>query len=355
MFSKLKFGRSQSETFGLDIGSSAVKVVQLKPADGGALNLTNLAIVPLPQDVITEGSIKDPATVIAAIKEAVAKSGVTGRDAVISICGRELIIKKVQIPPVPAKELAEAVQLEAEHHIPFAIDEVFIDFHVVGEQSNNLDLILVAVKKTKVMEYVTVVAEAGYTPLVVDVDSFALSNSFEANGGEDGGDEAVALIDIGASVMKTNVMRNGASIFARDIPFGGNQYTQAIATRLGLTFEQAEAAKLGRDRNVEWDTLAPAVEEISHELSLEVQRTFDYFASTAESERIGKIILSGGCAQVPGLTDYLASNWGIPVELARPFERIRVADQYAEEVNTAGSALAVAVGLGLRKAGDKGK
>jgi type IV pilus assembly protein PilM len=354
MFSKLRLGKKQSDMFGLDIGSSAVKVVQFTATDG-ALTLTNLGIVTLPRDVITEGSIKDPATVISAIKEAVAKSGVTGIDAAISICGRELIIKKVQIPPVPAKELKEAVFLEAEHHVPFAIDEVFLDFHVVNETAQNLDLILVAVKKSKVMEYVTVVAEAGFNPLVVDVDSFALSNAFEINGGEDTGEEAVALIDIGASVMKTNVMRNGASIFARDIPFGGNQYTQAIASRLGVEFEQAEAAKLGRDPNVEWESLAPAVEEISHELSLEVQRTFDYFASTAEAERIGKIILSGGCSQVPGLADYLASNWGIPVELARPFERIAVADQYADEVNTAGTALAVAVGLGLRKAGDKGK
>jgi type IV pilus assembly protein PilM len=203
------------------------------------------------------------------------------------------------------------------------------------------------------MEYITVVEEAGLNPLIVDVDSFALSNQFELNVAEES-EEAVALIDIGASIMKTNVMRGGASIFARDIPFGGNQYTQAIAQRLGIAFEQAEAAKLGKDPNVEWDTLVPAVEEVSHELSLEVQRTFDYFASTAESERIGKIVLSGGCSQVPGLTEYLASNWGIPVELARPFDRIAVPEAYAEAVAAGGPSLAVAVGLGLRKPGDKG-
>ena len=355
MFNKMKFLKKQSETFGLDIGSSAVKVVQLKAAEGGgSYGLSALGIVNLAPEAIADGSIKDTAAVSVAIKEAVTKAGVAGVDAAISICGRELIIKKVQIPAVPPKELPTVIELEAEHHIPFAIDEVFIDYHVVAEQGGNLDLILVAVKKTKVMEYITVVEEAGFNALIVDVDSFALSNQFELNVGEEG-EEAVALIDIGASVMKTNVMRNGASIFARDISFGGNQYTQAIASRLGVAFEQAEAAKLGRDPNVEWDTLSPAVEEVSHELSLEVQRTFDYFASTAESERIGKIVLSGGCAQVPGLTDYLASNWGIPVELARPLERIAVPDTHADDVNTAGSALAVAVGLGLRKLGDKGK
>jgi type IV pilus assembly protein PilM len=256
------------------------------------------------------------------------------------------------MPEVPPKELHDAVLLEAEHHIPFAVDEVFIDYHVVGTHGGNMDLILVAVKKSKVQEYVGVVEEAGFNPVVVDVDSFALGNQYELNV-PDEGDEAVALIDIGASIMKTNVMRGGATIFARDIPFGGNQYTQAIAQRLSVSFEQAEAAKLGRDPGVEWETLVPAVEEVSHELSLEVQRTFDYFASTAESERIGRIILAGGCSQVAGLSEYLSSNWGIPVELARPFDRVGVEGAYADAVAGAGPSLAVAVGLGLRKVGDK--
>ena len=435
----LKFLRKRSEMFGLDIGSSAVKVIQLRETNG-VYTLTGLGVVSLPPDVISEGAIKDPLTVTGAIKEAIAKAGVKSTDAVISICGRELIIKKIQIPAVPPKELPDAIQLEAEHHIPFAIDEVFLDYHVVGTQGDNMDLILVAVKKSKVMEYIGVVDEAGVkstgavisicgreliikkiqipavppkelpdaiqleaehhipfaidevfldyhlvseqggtmdlilvavkkskvmeyigvvdeagvTPLIVDVDCFALCNQFELNAPEQG-EEAVALIDIGASIMKTNVIRGGATIFARDIPFGGNQYTQAIAQRLSVPFEAAEAAKLGKDPNVECDTLVPAIEEVSHELSLEVQRTFDYFASTAESERIGKIVLAGGCSQVAGLSEYLASNWGIPVELARPFDRIEVEAPFAEGVAGAGPSLAVAVGLGLRKAGDKGK
>jgi type IV pilus assembly protein PilM len=347
----LKFLRKAPEVFGLDVGTSAIKAVQLREAEG-AFSLGAIGIVPLPPDTIAEGAIKDPGTVSSAIKEAVDKAGLKTPNAIVSICGRELIIKKVQIPVVPVKELPDAVQLEAEHHIPFAIDEVFVDYHVVGQQEGTLDLILVAVKKSKVMEYITVVEDAGLNAVIVDVDSFALSNQFELNA-VDGADEAVALIDIGASIMKTNVMRGGASIFARDIPFGGNQYTQAIAQRLGIAFEQAETAKLGNDPMFEWGSLLPAVEDVSHELSLEVQRTFDYFASTAESERIGKIILSGGCCRVPGLDEYLASNWGIPVELARPFDRIIVPEEHAGVVAAAGPSLAVAVGLGLRRPGDK--
>jgi type IV pilus assembly protein PilM len=346
-----KIFRKNSESFGLDIGSSSVKVVQLKDS-GNTRTLTAFSTIPLPVDTIADGSIREPHIVADAIKEAVQRAGAKGSDAAISICGRELIIKKVQIPEVPAKEVHSVVQLEAEHHIPFAIDEVFLDYHTVGTHDGVMDLILVAVKKSKVTEYMSVVEQAGFAPSIVDVDGFALGNQFELNYPEEG-HEAVALIDIGAAIMKTNVLRGGATIFARDIPFGGNNYTQAIAQRLNISFEQAEAAKLGKDVGVKWETLVPPLEAVSRELSLEVQRTFDYFASTAESERIGKIVLAGGCAQLPGLNEYLSSNWGIPVELARPFERIEVAPAYAEEVNAVAPALAVAVGLGLRRSGDK--
>jgi type IV pilus assembly protein PilM len=348
---KIPFLKRAADTFGLDIGSSAVKVVHLREGSAGP-SLNALGVVNLPADFITDGIIKDPPGVVDAVKEAVDQAGVRSRNVAIGVSGRELIIKKVQIPEVPAKELRDAVQLEAEHHIPFAIDEVFLDYHIMGRRDGAMDLLLVAVKKSKVLEYVSVAEEAGLNPVVVDVEGFALGNQYEMNHPANG-HEAVALIDIGAAVMKTNVVRGGASIFARDIPFGGNNYTQAIAQHLKISFEQAEAAKLGKDVGVSWDSLVPALESVSRELSLEVQRTFDYFASTAESERIGKIVLAGGCAHLPGLSDYLSSTWGIPVEVAQPFERIQVAGAYAEAVAAAGPSLAVAVGLGLRRVGDK--
>ena len=337
--------------FGLDVGSSAVKAVQLTPQNG-SYALTALGIATLPGDSIADGAIKDPPAVIDGIKEAVLKAGIKSRDAAVAVCGRELIIKKVQIPEVPAKELHDAIQLEAEHHIPFAMDEVFIDYHALAAHGGTMDLILVAVKKSKVLEYLMVVEEAGLQPVVVDVDGFALSNQHELNRPTDSGD-AVALIDIGASIMKTNVMKAGATLFARDIPFGGALYTQAISQRLGIPFEQAEAAKLAKDTSVKWESLVPALEEVSRELSLEVQRTFDYFASTAESEPIAKIVLAGGCAQLPGLNEYLSSTWGIPVDLATPFERIEVGAAHQAQIADAGPSLAVAVGLSLRRPGDK--
>ena len=347
----MPFSRKRRKSFGLDIGTSVVKAVQLQHVKGG-WTLTALGSVTLPADVIAEGVIKDPPTVADAIREAVARAGVTSRKAVIAVAGRDLITKKVQLPEVPPKELRDAVQLEAEHHIPFAVDEVFLDYHVLSRHHGIMDLIVVAVKKSKVIEYVGVVEEAGLEPVVVDVDGFALGNQFEVNQAKDSG-EAVALIDMGASVMKTNVVRKGASIFARDIPFGGNQYTQAIADRLHTTFERAERAKLRETTDIAWDAMVPAFEAVSHGLSLEVQRSFDYFGSTSDSERIGRIVMSGGAARLPGITEYLSSAWGIPVEVARPLERIEVGPELAEEANAAGPALAVGVGLALRRPRDR--
>ena len=345
-------GKRQA-TFGLDIGSSSVKVVELGEGRGGFV-LEAFARVPLPRDVIADGAIREPGIVAEAVKEALDKAGIKGKSAVISVSGREAITKRVPLPKVSAKELADAIVLEAEHHIPFAVDDVFLDYQVVGESGNTMDVMVVAVKKVKVLEYIAAVEEAGIEPLVVDLDAFAIQNQFEFNN-PGGVAEAVALIDIGASIMKTNVIRGGVSIFARDVPFGGHHYTEAIAQRLNIPFEKAEAAKHGESVGVNWDEMVPALEAVSRELSLEVQRTFDYFASTTESERIGKIVLSGGCAQLAGLDEFLSSSWGIPVELARPFQALQVDSGRfpAAEIERMGPTLAVAVGLGLRRPGDK--
>ncbi len=346
-----RFARKPRDAFGLDIGTSAVKVVQLREGPGG-LTLTALGSAPLPVDAIGDGTIKAPDAVAAAIRDAVARAGITSREAVIGIAGRELITKKVQLPEVPAKELRDAVELEAEHHIPFAFDEVCLDYHVAGRHDGVMDLVIVAVKKSKVNEYIAVVEDAGFAPVIVDVDGFAVGNQFEVNHPETSGD-AVALIDMGAAVMKTNVVRGGAPAFARDIPFGGNQYTQAIADRLHTTFEHAERAKIGEASDIAWDSIVPALESVSRDLALEVRRTFDYFGSTSDSERIGRVVMSGGAARLRGLTEYLSSTWSIPVEVARPFDRIDVDEALAEEARALGPVLAVAVGLALRRPGER--
>ncbi|HLC40327.1 MAG TPA: type IV pilus assembly protein PilM [Methylomirabilota bacterium] len=350
------FGRKR-DVFGLDLGSSAIKAVQLRPSNSG-YELMAFGMVELPPDTIREGTIREPGTVVDGIREAVKKAQLSTKDAVIGVSGHSVITKKIRLPKVSAKELAESIQLEAEHHIPFAIDDVYMDYQVMdsgGGDSGGMEVVLAVVKKAKVNEYLTVIQEADLNPVVVDVDAFALENQFELNHPEMA-NEVVALIDMGASVMKTNVLRRGVSVFARDIAFGGNHYTEAIAQRLNLPFERAEMAKRGQKGvGVDWDDLVPILESVSRELSLEIQRTFDYFASTAEAERIDRIVLSGGCAKIQGIDAFLASSWGIPAEIARPFQNIQFNPQRfpADALYSAGPQAAIAVGLALRQPGDK--
>jgi type IV pilus assembly protein PilM len=346
-----RFARKPRESFGLDIGTSVVKAVQIRHGTGGP-TLTALASVPLRPGVIAEGTIKEPPAVVEAVKAAVAAAGITCRDATIGIAGRELMTKKVQLPEVPAKEVRDAVELEAEHHVPFAFDEVFLDYHVAGRHAGMMDLVIVAAKKSKVNEYVAVVEEAGLVPAIVDVDGFAVGNQFELNHPEEVPD-AVALIDVGAAVMKTTVVRGGAPIFSRDVPFGGHHYTQAIADRLRIPFEHAERVKVGDASDVAWDSVVPVLDAVSRELALEVRRTFDYFGSASDTERIGRVVMSGGAVQLRGLTEYLSSTWSIPVAVARPLERIQVDPPLVDRARAAGPALAVAVGLALRNPGER--
>ncbi len=346
---------------GLDVGSSAIKLVHLDERPSG-YTLKALGAIELPPDAIGEGSIKDPPVVVDAVKEVIARSGVKTNRAVIGLSGHSIIMKRLSLPRVSPKELADAIQIEAEHHVPFAIDDVYLDYQALGASGGGnkgggemMDVMLVAVKKAKVDEYVAVVEEAGLTVSVVDVDAFALENQFEMNN-PDAGDEVVALIDIGASVMKTAVIRGGAPLFARDIAFGGGNYTQAIAQRLRIPLEKAEAAKRGDEsQGVRWDDLVPSLDAVSRELSLEIQRTFDYFTSAAEPLHIDRIVLSGGGVKLPGLADFLSSSWGVPVEIVKPFLKIQCdpARFSHEELDASGPLMATAVGLSLRSRGDK--
>src|SRR5215472_8861361 len=180
------FGLKKSTPiFGLDIGSGSIKAAELVPTKGGYA-LKSHAIVTLPRDAIADGSIKQPVVVSDGIRECVDRAGITTTAAVVSVSGRDSIVKRVPLPKVSPKELEDAILLEAEHHIPFAIDEVFLDYQVVGETANSMSVVLVATKKLKVLEYVAAVEAAGFDATVVDLDAFAVQNQYELNNPEDG-------------------------------------------------------------------------------------------------------------------------------------------------------------------------
>ena len=171
--------RRRVSAFGLDIGASAVKAVELAPGRRGGLALTAYASVSMPRSALAEGAIKDVGSVADAIRKCVHDAGIQTRVAVISIAGRDAITKRVLLPRMSARELADAIMLEAEHHIPYALDEVFVDYQVVRESVNTMDVLLVAVKRLKVLERVAAVEAAGLEAAIVDLDALAMQNQFE--------------------------------------------------------------------------------------------------------------------------------------------------------------------------------
>ncbi len=341
---------------GLDIGSSSIKLLELKPSRGG-YQLVHFGHAPLHGEAIVEGALMDAAAISDTIRSLVAAHKVKTKEVATSISGHSVIIKKISLPAMTDRELAEQIRWEAEQYIPFDINDVNLDFQVLdrGGAGGQMEVILVAAKKNMITDYSAVVAEAGLVPAVVDVDSFALSNMFEVNY-PDQRDRTVALINIGASVMNLNVVKKGMSTFTRDVSLGGKQFTEELQKQFGLTAEDAERAKTGKSVDgVSREDVLVALQQVAGTIAGEVSRSLDFFASTAPEERISKILLSGGAARTPGLTEVIAERTGLPVETANPFKKIaydpKVFDP--EQIEYMAPSAAVAVGLALRKANER--
>lgn len=352
------FGKKKG-LVGVDIGSSAIKVVELKPGGkGGAeYQLVSLGLETLPPEAIVDGAIMDSGAVIDGIQRVFGAQKIKTTDVATSVSGNAVIVKKISLPQMTAEELQESIHWEAEQYIPFDIQDVAIDYEVIegGGAGGNMDVLLVAVKKDKISDYTSVLSQAGRTPQIVDVDVFALQNCFEVNYGVDPG-RVIALLNVGASIMNINILRGSTSIFNRDIAVGGNQYTDAIQKELNLSFDQAEALKRGgRVDGAAADNLHPILNAVSENIALEIQKTFDFFKATSSEDRIDAIFLTGGTSKVQGLRELLAERFDAGVELLNPFNNVTYnpRDFDPDFINEIAPSAAIAVGLAIRKVGDR--
>ena len=349
------FGRSK-EVVGLDIGSSSVKLVELKEKRGGEYHLQRVGLEQLSPEAIVDGSIMDSSLVVDAIARLAEESGVRSTNFATSLSGHSVIIKKIQVPAMSEEELAESIQWEAEQYVPFDINDVRLDYLVFndGAGTDSMEVLLVAVKQEKVNDYVSVISQAGMSPVVVDVDAFAVQNAYEVNYDLDP-HEVVALVNMGAGVTTINILARGSSVFWRDISTGGNQFTEALQREYSLSFEHAERLKRGEPVQGCSPAEARAVlEAVATETAAEIQKTFDFFAATAAEDRVGRLVLSGGCALTPNLREVLEDRFGVPVELMDPLRRVRYkeADFDSAWLQAVAPMLGVAVGLAFRKVGD---
>jgi type IV pilus assembly protein PilM len=349
------FRRAKS-LVGLDIGSSAVKAVELKPA-GRSYKVTAFGSEPLPPDSIVDGAIIDGAAVSDAIRRLFESRGIRTRDVAASLSGNAVIVKKITLPAMTTAELAESIYWEAEQYIPFDIQDVNLDYQVLegGEKANgSMDVLLVAAKKEKIADYTGVIAQAGRTAVVVDVDAFALQNAYEANYGLETG-AVVVLLNAGAAATNINILNGEQSVFTRDVSIGGNAYTEALQRELNLPFEAADGLKRGvAVEGATFDDARSVLRAVSENVLHEIQKTFDFFKATAASDRVDRIVISGGASRAEGFSEMLSERFEAPVEQFDPFKRVTFdAKKLGSDPAEIGPTAAVAVGLALRRAGDR--
>ena len=336
---------------GLDIGSSCIKAVELKRTRGG-VELAHLGVEPLASDVVVDSMIMDSPSVSTAIAKLFGEAAIKTKAVATSVSGHSVIVKRISVPTMSEDQLADSIKTEAAQHIPFDIDVVNIDYQILSDDMTGpqMDVLLVAVKKDKILNYTNVLNMAGKAPAVVDIDAFALQNCYEFNY-EPAPGSTVALLNLGASVMNINIVKGSTPLFTRDVSVGGHQYTDSLQKELDLSFDDAESLKLGQKvGTVSEDAKLPILQQVTEIIVLEIQKTFDFFRATAAGEHIERIYLAGGSSKVTGLIEALRQEFSLPVEILNPFQRIAYAEgtTMAEAIGNNAGQLAVAVGLALR-------
>jgi len=339
---------------GVDISSSALKLVELSEMGKGAYRLERYAIEPLPKDVVADGNIANLDQVADALRRAHKRLGSRNRNVALALPAAMVITKKIIVPTGQTEEELELqVETEANQYIPFALDEVNLDFQILGPAPNNADeveVLIAASRKEKVEDRVAIAEAAGLKPRVMDVESYATEEAFQMIAPSlpaNGRDQNIALVDIGAHVMHFYVLRNNQILFSRDQAFGGNQLTHEIQRAFNLSPEEAESAKknAGLPENYDADVLQPFMETLAHEIT----RALQFFFTSTSYSQVDQVVLAGGCALVPGLDELVAKRAGVNAIVGNPFANMSVSDRIRPRQLAADApVLLIGCGLALR-------
>jgi type IV pilus assembly protein PilM len=357
----------KNQLVGLDIGSHSIKLVEVEDTKKGKI-LKSFGMIGLPQDAIVEGAIKEMEIVSSAIKTLYKHLKVKNKNVVTSISGYSVIVKKITIQKRGDAELEATIQDEAEQYIPFDINDVNLDYEVLSSSDDKdqqkreakedrglMDVMLVAAKKDIVEDYVSLLHLTGLSPAILDVDAFALQNAFESASQEMSG--CYAIVNVGAEELGINAIKNGASIFTRDSSYGGYQINEAIMSKFGVSYEEAEKIKLGGTKieSKEKESLEDVFTSVVSGWVNEIKRALDFLTTTYPDESIEKIFVSGGSCRIPGFQRYLEIETEIPVVEMNPFTNLQINDKLYDPkyLSYMAPQAAVAVGLALRSIGDK--
>ncbi len=339
---------------GVDIASTSIKMVELTQTGKGTYRLERYAIEPLSKDLVADGNIANLDQVSDALKRGWKRLGSRNRNVAMSLPAAMVITKKIIVPSGQKEEELElTVEAEANQYIPFALDEVNLDFQILGPAPNNPDeveVLIAASRKEKVEDRVAIAEAAGLKPRVMDVESYATQEAFALIAPSlpaNGRDQNIALVDIGAHVTHFYVLRNGQFLFSRDQAFGGNQLTQDIQRAFNLSPEEAESAKKnqGLPETYDNDVLQPFMET----LALEITRALQFFFTSTSHNQVDQIVLAGGCAALPGIDELVSKRAGVATVIANPFASMQASDRIRPRTLAQDAPmLLVATGLALR-------
>lgn len=354
---KALFGGAQAPLVGLDISTSSVRLVELSDAGKDGVRLERCASEPLPRGAVTDGNIENMEQVVEAVRRLIKKSGTRAKHVALGMPPASVITKKIVLPSGMSEEQLEVqVESEAAQYIPFALDEVSLDFDVIGPVANSVDdieVMLAAARREKVEDRVAIAESAGMKAQVMDIESYAARAALDritAQMPDGGAGQVIALFQIGAVSLQISVMLDGVTVYEREQPFGGNSLTQDVVRSYGLAFEEAEARKKSGDlpENYQSDVLAPWLEGAA----LEVTRAIQFFFTSTPFTKIDQIFLAGGCAVLPGLLEIIASRTRISSAVVSPFKGMQLASGVREQaLRSDAPAYLVACGLAMRRFG----
>jgi type IV pilus assembly protein PilM len=349
------FGK-KDHLVGLDIGSRSLKAAEIEETKRGR-NLKHFGITEIPAGAIEDGTINDPEAVADSIRQLLKAYNIKERNVAISIGGYSVIVKKIAVQTMDEQQLQDTIHFEAEQYIPFDISDVNLDFQILGENETNpnqMNVFLVAAKKEMVNDYVNLANLAGLTPCIVDVEAFALQNTFEVC--YDVSNENVALIDIGASKTSLNILKGNSSVFMRDVSLGCSQINQKIVSLIDCSYDDAEQLKYGENTDrISAEDLKGIVSSVVADWCTEIRRALDFFYSTYPDDQIKKIILSGGGANIGEFRELLAVEASAEVDTINPFKDVYVDDERFEPsyMKQIGPQAAISMGLAMRRVDDK--
>ncbi len=347
------FTKKKPPLIGIDISSSAVKVLELSKS-GESFRVERYAVEPLPQNAVVEHKIAEVEAVSEAIERVIKRSGTRHKHVAVAVPAASVITKTIKMAAAMADNDRQAqIEMEADHYIPYPLDEVNLDFCVLGASESNpeeVDVLMAACRKEVVDDYLAVVQTSGLVPSVVDIETYAMESAYgllSAHMPGGGMEKTIAMVDVGAASSNINVVHNNRSVYTRDHVFGGRQLTEEIQRRYGLSYEEAGLAKKqgGLPDNYQTDVLRPFMEAMCQE----IMRALQFFYSASPFNSVDQIVLAGGCAQIAGIDELVAARIGVPAIVANPFASMSLNSRIKPQLlsNDAPS-LMICTGLALR-------